>query len=332
MKISGQRRGPFAGPVFIAAAIMMAGAGAAQAACSDLLAAFEKAVAENQMDAAVNGLSAIGGNPVCMGNLAKYRAKLVDFLIDYAHTPNLPAAEHDRAIAKAEKIVEVSSYWQGKAKLGDYYFEHRDKALAHAWYKLSIDALSTPGAVVATDKERKDLMTKMAAAQSLANNDKGGTQRGIKFASSRAPDGKLSGIFSSALLKRTPPRPGVRAAEVVPVPVPINFVTDQTALTQLGEQALQEMIEAAKQVQAPIKLVGHADPRGSHEHNEWLSKVRVMAVRDKLMQSGVTARIDVEWRGDSEPFDTSVLPDGDKLSPDDKWQLDRRVVWMRDSE
>ncbi len=312
---------------------MMAGAGAARAACPDLLAAFDKAVAENQVDAAVNGLTAIGGNPVCMANLAKYRAKLVDFLIDYAHTPNLPEAERDKAIGKAEKIVEVSAYWQGKAKLGDYYFAHRDKAQAHAWYKLSVDALSTPGAGPApTDKERRELMTKLAAAQSLANDDKGGTQRNIKFASSRAPDGSLSGIFSPALLKRTPPRPGVRATEVVPVPVPINFVTDQTTLTPLGEQAMQEMIEAAKQMQTPIKLVGHADPRGSREHNEWLSMVRVKAVAQKLKQSGVTARIDVEWKGDREPFDTSVLPDGDQLSPDDKWQLDRRVVWIRDSE
>jgi outer membrane protein OmpA-like peptidoglycan-associated protein len=338
MNISGQRRGLFAGPVFIAAAIIMTGAGTAQAACPDqVIGNFEKAVAGRQVDGAVNALSAFGANPVCIGKLAEYRAKLVDFLIDYAHTANLPEAERDNAIGKAEKIVEVSSYWQGKAKLGDYYFAHRDKAQAHAWYKLSVETLATPGTAgpPPTDKDRKDLMTKLAAAQSLANDDKGGTQRKI-FAGSRGADGSLGGIFSRALLKRTTPpsRPGggIRAAEAVPVPIPINFVTDQAALTQLGQQAMQEMIDAAKQASTTIKLVGHADPRGSHDHNWWLSKARVEAVRNILVQNGVTANIEIAWKGDQEPFDTSALPDADQLSSDDKYQLDRRVVWIRDSE
>jgi outer membrane protein OmpA-like peptidoglycan-associated protein len=334
MKISG-RRGPIAGPVFIAAAIMMAGAGSAQAACADLLKDFDKAVAERNADAAITGLTAIGGNPVCMSKLPEYRVRLVDFLIDYARAPNLPAAERDRIIGKAANIVQSMSYWQGKAKLGDYYFSLRDKELAHAWYKLSVEALATPGGTgpAATDQQRKELMTKLAAAQSLANDDKGGTQQRRIFASSRAPDGSLSGLFSPALLRRSAPRvPGVRAVEAVAVPIPINFETDKAALTQLGEQAMQEMIEAAKQVQGTIKLVGHADQRGNHEHNEWLSKIRVEAVRNILVQHGVTARIDVDWKGDWEPFDVSVLPDGDKLSQEDKWQLDRRVVWVRDSQ
>ena len=134
----------------------------------------------------------------------------------------------------------------------------------------------------------------------------------------------LGGLFSPSLVR-------TRTAEVVAVPMPINFVYNQTAFTPAGEEAIQELIEAAKQVPT-MKLVGHTDPRGAPEYNMNLSKGRVLAVRDRLVQAGVKAQIVVQWKGAGEPFDWSVLPDGDKLSQEEIWQLDRRVVWLRDAE
>jgi outer membrane protein OmpA-like peptidoglycan-associated protein len=324
MNISGMRRGPFAGPIFIAAAIMLAGSGAAQAACPDLIKAFDKAVAERQVDAALSGLNDIGDNPVCLARLPEYRAKLVDFLIDYARAPGLAADLRDKTIAKAERIVDVSGNWQGKVKLGDYFFAQGDKVKAHEWYIKSVAALATPGSVPASDDDRKKLTGKLAAAQSLANDDKGG-QRRIAPVGNRDAEGRLGGLYSPALLSRT------RAAEIVSVPLPINFMYNQTAFTPAGEQAMQELIEAAKNVPT-MKLVGHADPRGAAEYNLNLSRDRVMAVRDRLVQAGVKAQITVQWKGATEPFDVSVLDDADKLSQEDVWQLDRRVVWIRDAE
>jgi outer membrane protein OmpA-like peptidoglycan-associated protein len=63
-----------------------------------------------------------------------------------------------------------------------------------------------------------------------------------------------------------------------------------------------------------------------------LSRDRVLAVQKRLQQANVKAQITVQWKGASEPFDWSVLPDGDKLSQEEIWQLDRRVVWLRDAE
>jgi hypothetical protein len=178
MNVSGFRPGPFARPILIAAAIVMAGAGAAQAACADAIKAFEKAVAERQVDAAVSGLNDISDSPsqMCLGRLAEFRAKLVAFLIDYARTPDLDTGVRDNAIDKAEKVIATCENWQLKAQIGDYHFAHGDKPKAFLWYQLSIGALSTPG-FTATDEERRALMQKLAAAQSLVNDDNGGGQR-----------------------------------------------------------------------------------------------------------------------------------------------------------
>lgn len=322
MNISGFRPGPFAGPIFIAAAIMTAGAGVAQAGCPELIKAFDKAVAERQVDAAVRGLDDLHDN-LCLARLPEFRAKLVDFLLDYAGTPGLPDEGRTKTIAKAEKIVAVSGYWQGKSKLADYYFTHGDKPTAHHWYVESVAALATPGAT-ATDDERKKLVGKLAAAQSLANDDKGGTRRIPNPVHNRDASGHLGGLLSPALVR-------VRTAEVVAVPMPINFVYNEAAFTPAGEDAMKELIEAANQVET-MKLVGHADPRGTPEYNMNLSMRRVMAVQSRLTQANVKARITVKWVGANEPFDVSVLPDGDKLSQEDVWQLDRRVVWLRDAE
>jgi outer membrane protein OmpA-like peptidoglycan-associated protein len=327
MDISGFRPGPFAGPILIAAAIMMAGAGAAQAACPDLIKAFDNAVAERQVDAAISGLNDISDSPsqMCLGRFAEFRAKLVDFLLDYAGTPGLPKQAHDNAIAKAEKTVAVSGYWQGKAKLADYYFAHGDKPMAHHWYVESVAALATPGAA-ATDDERRKLAGKLAAAQSLANDDKGGQRRILNPVHNRDASGRVAGVLSPALVH-------VRTAEVVAVPMPINFVYNQATFTPAGEDAVKELIEAAQQQQiTTMKLVGHTDPRGAPEYNMKLSRERVLAVRDRLVQAGVKAQITVKGVGADEPFDVSVLPDGDKLSQEEIWQLDRRVVWLRDAE
>jgi outer membrane protein OmpA-like peptidoglycan-associated protein len=117
----------------------------------------------------------------------------------------------------------------------------------------------------------------------------------------------------------------------VAVPLPINFVANDTRLTAAGELALEELAEAAAQM-PEMTLVGHAAPRGgSHEDNMELSRRRVIAVRNKLVEKGVKARITIEWKGDSEPFDVSVLP-GDTLSRDDILQLDDRVEWRRQAQ
>jgi outer membrane protein OmpA-like peptidoglycan-associated protein len=118
------------------------------------------------------------------------------------------------------------------------------------------------------------------------------------------------------------------AVAVVKVPIPVVFYPDETRFTPLGEQAVLEMAEAAKQTQE-VTLISHVAPRGhTHEYNMELSRRRVVALRERLVKEGVKARIVVQWRGDLEPFDVSVLPDTSVLTQEEIWQLDDRVEWV----
>jgi OmpA-OmpF porin, OOP family len=93
------------------------------------------------------------------------------------------------------------------------------------------------------------------------------------------------------------------------MPIPINFYTSETRFTPLGEKALQEL---AKVVEAEhvrtMKLVWHADQRGDAQSNMELSRRRVEAVRDALLQQGITAQIVIDWKGALQPFDINALP------------------------
>jgi len=46
-----------------------------------------------------------------------------------------------------------------------------------------------------------------------------------------------------------------------------------------------------------------------------LSWRRVIAVGDRLVENGVKAQVTIEWKGDLEPFNASVLPTRVQLSP-----------------
>jgi outer membrane protein OmpA-like peptidoglycan-associated protein len=286
----------------------MAGAGAAWAACADLVAAFDNAVAARAMDAAVSGFDDISDNPsqMCLGRLSEFRSKLADFLIQHAGTPDLAAADREKALTTAARTLETSSDWRAKQKLADYYFANSERLQARQWYEQSVAILATPG-FTATDRERYDLMNRLAAAQSLAGDDRG--DQG-PLPSTRCRTATCGG------------------AAVVPVPVPIEFVANRTDFTPSGERALQELIEAAKRMPA-LTLVSHVAPRGrSHEENMDLSRRRVIAVRDNLLENGVRAEITIAWKGDMEPFDLTALPNAGQLSQDEIWQLDDRVEWV----
>ncbi len=123
----------------------------------------------------------------------------------------------------------------------------------------------------------------------------------------------------------------LREVEVLSVPLPVRFYTDEARFTSEGEAAVAELAQAANEQQLErLKLVGHADPRGSDQHNLDLSKRRVEAVRAELMRRGVKAHIDVEWKGSRQPFDVTVLPSSP--NQEERWALDRRVEWVREGQ
>jgi outer membrane protein OmpA-like peptidoglycan-associated protein len=334
MGISRMRRGLFAGPIFIAAAISMAGAGAAQATCAEDIATFDKAVKSSTRDEVKRSYDNVSFAPGCKSaDKVAARDKYVDFLIDYAGGARVSDDDRKDAIARAAKTLDVSGNWKGKQRLADYYYTQRDMVNAHFWYQESASDLSkaTPEP---TPKEKEVLVTRLAAAQSLANNDKEG-KRSIATPPSKTKrdvvTGKVEGLFSDAF------RP--RGAVAIKVPVPIQFQYDKADFTQIGRQTMQELVDAAQQIQQmtaaagtvpTMRLVGHADPRGDHRRNMELSKFRVLAVRDELVRQGVKADFKIEWVGDQEEFNWRLLPNASTMTDEDRYQLDRRVEWVRD--
>jgi outer membrane protein OmpA-like peptidoglycan-associated protein len=282
--------------------------------------AFNRAVASRSLDAANRALGDINNDIVCGARVDEFRGKLAEFLVAYAGAPGTTATDRERAMSMAERTLATNRNWRLAEKLADYFMGHRDQISAHRWYEQSVSALATD--FDASQRDRHELLTKLAAAKSLANDDQEGKRTGISYvATTREVDGSAGGIYSKALL---------RGAEAVDVPIPINFYTNETRFTPLGEQALQEL---ARVIQAEhvrtMKLIGHADPRGQPQYNMDLSRRRVEAVRDALLRQGITARIVIDWRGAQQPFNVNVLPY--RPSQEEIWQLDRRVEWEREA-
>jgi outer membrane protein OmpA-like peptidoglycan-associated protein len=329
MAFSITRGSLFAGRIFAAvgavAGAVVAMASPTHAACADLAAGFDRAVAAGSVDALSRSIGAIGADAMCLGRVDEFRARLSDFLIAYAGAPGVTGADREHAIGVAERTLANSGNWQGLEKLADYFLRNGDTAKAHDWYEQTVTVLNTPGVAPKPNAiQLQTLADKLFGAQSLLNDDKEGL-RDIPFVSSkREQDGSLGGLYSPVLL---------RGAAVVKVSIPINFYTNATRFTPTGLKAMQLLAEVAKQ-QPAMTLVGHADPRtppGKPDYNMELSRQRAMAVRDELLRNGVTADIKVDWKGASQPFKASLLPNADLLTEEDIWQLDRRVEWVHDA-
>ncbi|KIG18706.1 18K peptidoglycan-associated outer membrane lipoprotein [Enhygromyxa salina] len=96
------------------------------------------------------------------------------------------------------------------------------------------------------------------------------------------------------------------------------FEYDSAKLSSEGEQIATKI--AACFTDGPLKgqelrIVGHADPRGSDAYNKQLGKSRAESVAEVLFQKGVTKRrVEVESQGEAQAHEDP-----------DKWPLDRRV-------
>jgi OOP family OmpA-OmpF porin len=75
-------------------------------------------------------------------------------------------------------------------------------------------------------------------------------------------------------------------------------------LRETGKQKLDEIVSATKDARVEeVLAIGYADPIGSEQYNEKLSAARAAAVREYLVQKGVTPdRIKSEGRGETREF------------------------------
>ncbi len=99
----------------------------------------------------------------------------------------------------------------------------------------------------------------------------------------------------------------------------LYFDTDKWNIRPSSYRDLNNVVQVLKDKKDwKLKISGHADPRGSEEHNTMLSRNRANAVRNYLISKGISPNLlEVEFHGESQ----SVSPTVDKAA----LQLDRRV-------
>ena len=300
--------------------LALSGVDAARAAgdCSSLITTFERAVASKSIDAAKRAVGEIASDILCGARAEEYQSRYTEFLIAVAGDAATGTEERRRALAAAEDAIAVAGAWRAAAALGDAYFRLGERSKAFTWYEKALSFMTSRPATRASASEKQALLAKAGAAKSGANEQ---APEGQWLQSTRELDGRMGGMYAPGLL---------REVEVLSVPLPVRFFTDETRFTPEGEAAVAELAQAVKEQQLTrLRLIGHADPRGSDQHNLDLSRHRVEAVRAELMRRGVKARIDIDWKGSRQPFDASVLPYAP--NQEDRWALDRRVEWMREA-
>jgi len=305
---------------FFIAALFAAAGPAAAADCGALVAAFDQAVASKSIDGEVTAMAAFGRSVGCNQRIDEFRRKLIDSMIALADDPQVSAADRQKALERAEGDMSIGGTWRHAEHLGDYYARRNNNLKALSWYEASLSRGASMPSEPISPEDIHRLKTRASAAKILASDDDGGKKPATFAESHREMDGQIAGIYSRAL----------RGAEVEAVPLPINFVTDETAFTDVGKQAVDELAKAlSQQPIKQMKLVGHADPRGDRQYNLALSKRRAEAVRKYLIDHGVTARIEIDGKGSEEPFDAALL--GRSVTREEGWALDRRVEWVRDA-
>ncbi|WP_298983731.1 OmpA family protein [uncultured Roseibium sp.] len=109
--------------------------------------------------------------------------------------------------------------------------------------------------------------------------------------------------------------------------VPIQFKYDQAILTEAGRLSFQDVRKTLEAQGNPdIRVVGHTDPAGSDPYNLDLSLRRAQAIREALLNTGYSGRIDVDGKGEAQPF---RFDDPSLYSEDLRNQAHRRVEFVR---
>src|ERR1700677_3896151 len=286
--------------------------------CDALSANFKSAIAEKSIAKVKDAMAAIADDSACNFDIDAYRLEEIVSAMSAAPPAATSESERKPMIEFAQSAIRIGGTWRSAETMGDYYAHRGEFKDALAWYETGISFLSR-ASTGSTPQDREQLLARAEAAKHQASDDSEGRHSATFATTTRDADGSLGGIYSPELL---------RGAQAVAVPLPINFFVDETRFTPVGEEAIEELLEAVKQQKVDgMVLVGHTDPRGNHSYNVELSKRRAAAVRDYLLSHGVSAHIDVEGKGPDSPFDVSLL--GRPVTKEEEWALDRRVEWVR---
>ena len=262
-------------------------------------------------------MEAIADDSACNFDIDAYRLQEIDFAISAA---GAAASESERKpmIEFAQSAIRIGGTWRSAEAMGDYYAHRASSRMRSPGTRPAFPSSRALRPVRPRRTANSCSPAPRRPSIRRATTAKGGIRR-----RSRPRHATLTAASAASTRREL-----LRGAQAVAVPLPINFFFDETRFTPVGEQAIEELLEAVKQqnVDAMV-LVGHTDPRGDHNYNVDLSKRRAAAVRDYLLSHGVSAHIDVDGKGPDSPFDVSLL--GRPVTKEEEWALDRRVEWVR---
>ncbi len=223
-------------------------------------------------------------------------------------------------------LEEARNYgepWQLLATLAGAQAELGNHELAASYYQQTIQELqvvsrsadpNSPVMANLPNEEKFDEMVRSMAQSALL------AQTFSPPARSRSSD--AYGLFVEAY----------RGYVVKAVPVPVQFHFDSTRFTGKGEQVAAYLLDyLLNEDLVYVKLVGHTDPKGDEYYNLGLSERRAAALRDYLYAGGYDGTIDVEGRGETEPFQP-VDPSKFANDIEARHQLDRRVELVRNPD
>lgn len=149
-------------------------------------------------------------------------------------------------------------------------------------------------------------------------------------AAATPPDTETQAPQAAPIAPSQPAAPataGIRGFVPKKVALPIEFKFNSVEFTAKGRAAVQDLLETLRGDGSPaITLLGHTDPQGGAEYNRLLSRRRAEAVRDALLTSGYTGRVQAEGRGEAEPL---VVDEPGRFTAAQLNQLQRRVELHR---
>ncbi len=131
--------------------------------------------------------------------------------------------------------------------------------------------------------------------------------------------------ISSPLIVSNKPKPVQKPEENKPLPLPkakpiiLKNIFFETAKATLRPESITELNQLKKLLEdnptMKIQINGHTDNVGSDSDNQLLSENRAKAVRDYLIQNGITStRISYKGYGESQPIDTNDTSEGRQLN------------------